>query len=63
MMGPRVSLGWTWYDLPSFGESQRRAPRPRCGARLVSGSHVACCLRPEHDGPHESEDGEAWEDK
>lgn len=48
-----------------YGEAQRLVfrPRPACGQRLHSGDHFVCCLRPGHDGPHESEDGEQWEDE
>jgi hypothetical protein len=34
-----------------------------CGARQHSGSHVTCVCLPDHDGPHESEDGDQWEDE
>lgn len=61
-MGWRENLGWLDGD---HGHVFRLRPetRPICGQRQWPGSHVACVCAADHDGPHESEDGEQWEDE
>lgn len=41
----------------------RPAARPLCRDRRFPGSHIMCCLYAEHDGDHESEDGDRWRDE
>ena len=38
----------------------RRTERPVCGQRRWTGSHVACVCYADHDGPHESAEGDRW---
>lgn len=55
-------LGW------SDGEAGhsfrfRRPERPLCGQRRWPGSHIACALYAHDEGPHESAEGDQWEDE
>jgi hypothetical protein len=57
---------WRFHDDGfSFYETARVPFRHArtCGAWRHSGSHVTCVCLVDHDGPHESEDGEQWEDE
>jgi hypothetical protein len=60
-------MAWRFHDDESelYGPYYNliRAQKPRCGDQRHSGSHVTCVCLPDHDGPHESADGEQWEDE
>jgi hypothetical protein len=55
-------LGWTDGDA-GHTYRLRHVERPFCSERRWPGSHVACVCLPDHDGPHESADGDQWEDE
>lgn len=55
-----------WDDILE-GENEPTtccAIRPKSTSVVSTGgpSNVCCCLRPQHDGPHEDEDGNEWDD-
>jgi hypothetical protein len=60
-------MAWRFHDdeLELYGPYYNliRAQKPCCGVQRRIGSHVACVVLPGHDGPHESDDGEQWEDE
>lgn len=59
-MGRRENLGWLNGDHGHVFRL-RPATRPVCGQRRWPGSHVACVCLADHEGPHESAEGDQWE--
>lgn len=55
-------LGWSEGDA-SRSYRFRRSERPLCGQRRWPGSHVACVCLADHEGPHESAEGDQWENE
>lgn len=61
-------MGWRedclgWADGEAGNTFRlRRVERRACCQRQWPGSHVTCVCLSGHNGHHESEDGEQWED-
>jgi hypothetical protein len=61
MMGYREDcIGWSEGEA-GHAYRVRHAERPLCGQRRWTGSHVACVCHADHEGPHESAEGDRWE--
>jgi hypothetical protein len=61
-MAYRDTRGWQDGEAGHVFRERHRT-RPICGQRRWPGSHVACVCYADHDGPHESAEGDQWEDE